>query len=165
MTDENRYLNADESRAVNDYAAQYFENPPEGADSVLDDLDRSILKSEGLPTLETANALAYTRNAEAAQRPQQGPIPLRVRNAIANDDALAALDDVIVQGIRDRAPLSEDGGAAHLNATYDEIAEAEKKVKREQGKAAREMAETARRFMGFGYKTVSADRFYRGRKG
>jgi hypothetical protein len=164
MSEQNRYLNAEESRQVREFVDQHNTNPPADADSILDDLDRSILKSEGLSTIETVNSLLTARALDAQQRGQGSSISPSVQNAIQNDDAMADLDNLIFQEIRDRAPLAEDGGEAHMNATYNEIAEAEKKVKRQQGRAAQEMAETARRFMGFGYKTVSADQFYRGRK-
>lgn len=103
MTD--RYLNADEARQVNDYTREYFENPPDTADPILDDLDRTILKSEGFPTLETVNGLSAVRNREHAQRAEQVSISPKVAQAVMNDDVMADLDDAIAQHVRDNAPL------------------------------------------------------------
>src|SRR5438045_3499971 len=123
MTDQNnRYLNSQEVAELNEAVNQYREQPPDFADPIMDALDAAILKDEGLSTLETVTTLARARRAEAERTVARGGgIPENVRQACANDDAMSDLDTLIFQQIRDRAPLAEDGGEAHLNATYDEI--------------------------------------------
>jgi hypothetical protein len=122
MTDPNRYLNAEESRQVREFAEQYRgDDQPSDADQVIDDLDRILLKSEPINTIELVNSLLTQRTLEAQQRGQRSSISPSVQNAIQNDDAMSDLDTLIFQGIRDRAPLAEDGGEAHMNATYNEI--------------------------------------------
>jgi hypothetical protein len=167
MTDDNRrYLTADESRQVNEYTQQYLEDPPEFADPILDPLDLSIMRSEGLPTLETTNALAYARRVEAERRVQGGaPIPERVRASIAADDCLADLDDCLADHVRGNAPLAEDGGAAHLEAAYAEIEAGEKLAKQQRERAEKAAKQTAARFAGFKYQTVTPEQMSRRRKG
>ena len=142
-------------------------NPPDFADPITDELDAIILKSEGIPTLETVNALAYTRRVEAERRVEnrRREISPKALQSIAADDAMAALDDCLWQNVRDQAGVTEDGGWAHLDKTAAELVEGQKVVKGQREAAARERQATARRFNGFGYKTVTEKQFYRGKKG
>jgi hypothetical protein len=148
---------------VREFVDHYDENAAD-ADPVLDALDRSILKSEGLSTIESVNSLLTTRALESQQKVERSSVPTRVLQSIAADDALASLDDALFQSVREQAPLSEDLGAAHLDAAYAEIEAAQKVVKGQKERAAQARAQTARRFMGFGYKTVTAKQFERGKK-
>jgi hypothetical protein len=163
-SEQSRYLSADEQRQVNEYADQYRENPPDFADQITDDLDRLLLQSEPIPTLETVNALAYTRRVEAERRVGSQAIPENVRQACANDDAMASLDDVLWQNVRDQAGITEDGGWAHLDKTCNELTAGQKASQKNEARAAQERKATARRFMGTGFsqeRTITAEEFYR----
>jgi hypothetical protein len=163
MTEQNRYLNAEEARQVREFVDHYDENAAD-ADPVLDALDRSILKSECLSTIESVNSLLTTRALESQQKVEHSSVPTRVLQSIAADDAMADLDDAIFEGVRRNAPFSEDLGAAHLDAAYAEIETAQKVVKGQKERAAQERKETAARFMGFKYRTVGGSEFDRGKK-
>jgi hypothetical protein len=167
MSEQSRFLNADEARLVNQYADEYRENPPDFADPITDELDRIILSNEGVPTLETVNALAYTRRVEAERRVASQGIPENVRQACANDDALAQLDDCLWQNVRDSSPLSEDGGWGHLDKVVEEIEAGHKARQKDEARAARERASTAKRFMGTSFdpkKGIPAEQFERGKR-
>jgi hypothetical protein len=162
-----RYLNTEESRQVREFVDQYSTNPPADADSVLDDLDRSILKSEGLSTIENVNALLTTRALEAQQRGERSSVPTRVLQSIAADDAMADLDDCLWQGVRDQAGPTEDGGWGHLDKVVEEIEAGHKARQKDEARAARERASTAKRFMGTSFdpkKGIPAEQFERGKR-
>jgi hypothetical protein len=166
MTDPNRYLNAEESRQVREFAEQYRgDDQPSDADQVIDDLDRILLKNEPINTIELVNSLLTTRALEAQKKAEHSSVPTRVLQSMAADDAMADLDDCLWQNVREQSPLSEDGGWAHLDKTAAELVEGQKVVKGQREAAARERQATARRFNGFAYRTVSEAQFYRGRKG
>jgi hypothetical protein len=168
MAESNRYLNETESYLVGEYMSEYSKNPPQGADEILDALDKSILRSEGLPQLETLNSLIRERAKEEQQRGEHSSVPTRVLQSIAADDCLADLDNAIWAGFRDQSPLSEDGGQSHAEKAYQEIVTAAQKVAKERERAARANARTAKRF-GSGFsqeRSVSAAEFERrGRRG
>jgi hypothetical protein len=163
-SEQSRYLNADEQRQVNEYADQYRENPPDFADQITDDLDRLILQSEALPTLETVNSLAYTRRVEAERRVESRGIPENVREACAADDAMADLDDSLAAHVRGNAPLSEDGGESYRAARLEEVETGQAEVKRQRERAEKAAKQTAARFMGTSFGPegkVTAEQFYR----
>jgi hypothetical protein len=168
LTDQNRYLNAEEARQVREFVDQHSANPPADADPILDDLDRILLTSEPMNTIETTNALLTTRALESQQRGQRSSVPDKVLQAVQNDQAFADLDDVLWAGVREQAPLSEDGGWSHLDKVAAEIKAGHKARQQDEARAAKEGAATSRRFMGTGFsqeRSVSAEEFERRRRG
>jgi hypothetical protein len=167
MSEQSRYLNAEESRQVREFSDQYRgDDQPSDADQVIDDLDRILLKSEPINTIELVNSLLTQRTLEAQQRGQQSSIPERVRASINADDAMADLDDCLWQNVRDSSPLSEDGGWGHLDKVVGEIEAGHKARRKDEARAAKERQATARRFMGTGFsqeRSISAAEFYRGK--
>jgi hypothetical protein len=167
MTDPNRYLNAEESRQVREFAEQYRgDDQPSDADQVIDDLDRILLKNEPINTIELVNSLLTTRALEAQKKAEHSSVPTRVLQSMAADDAMADLDDCLWQNVRDSSPLSEDGGWGHLDKVVGEIEAGHKARRKDEARAAKERQATARRFMGTGFsqeRSISAAEFYRGK--
>jgi hypothetical protein len=165
MSEQNSpYLNAQEVREVREFVDQHSAHPPADADQILDDLDRIILKSESLNTVELTNSLLTQRALESQQREQRSSVPASVQIAIQNDDALADLDSAIASHVRGNAPLAEDGGEAYRIGRMKEIEADQKVAEQQRARAEKAAKQTAARFAGTGFsqeRSISADQFYR----